>query len=97
MPELQALYQEIGDRKVNVVGIVADGMHYEADARYFTQKYGINYLNIVPNQKFMDDFVRLTVAVPTSILVNDRGEIIGQPLMGYKSKAEFRQLIEGNL
>lgn len=80
-----------------MVGIVADGMNYEADARYFTQKYGVKYPNIVPNQKFMDDFVRLTVAVPTSILVNDKGEIIGQAMVGFKSKAEFRQVIEDNL
>lgn len=97
MPELQALYQETRERKVNVVGIVADGMSNETDARHFTQKYGVKYPNIVPNQEFMDDFVRLTVAVPTSILVDDKGELIGQAMVGFKSKAELRQLIEDNL
>lgn len=82
---------------VNVVGIVADGMSNEENALQIVHQQDVEYTNIVPDQKFIDDFVRLTSVVPVTLLVNDQGEIIGQQIVGARSKEEFEKIIEDNL
>lgn len=96
MPELQALYKEIQSKNVNVVGIVADGMGNKT-ALQIVKQQGVNYSNIVPDQRFMDDFVSLTSVVPVSLLVNRKGEIMGKQIIGSRSKEEFKEIIEDNL
>lgn len=97
MPELQALYQEKQDEGINVVGIVADGTDNQATALKIVQKQGVSYSNIVPDQKFMDEFVSLTSAVPITLFVNSEGELVGDEVLGARSKAEFQKMITDTL
>lgn len=91
---MQAIYQEMQAKDVNVVGIV---MGSEKDALEIVNQQGVEYTNIVPDQKFNDDFTRFIQAFPTTFLVNDKGEIQGKPIIGSQSKAHFKQLIEKQL
>lgn len=93
---MQALYKDMKSRNVNVLGIVADGMGNKT-ARQIVDRQGVDYSNIVPDQKFMDDFVNLTSVVPVSLIVNSKGEIMGKQIIGSKSKEEFKKIIEDNL
>jgi hypothetical protein len=96
MPELQALYEEMQDQEVNVVGIVADGMNNES-ALKIVHRQGVEFTNIIPDQKFTDDFVSGISVVPVTMLVNSKGEIVGNKIVGARSKGEFKKLIEQHL
>ena len=50
---MQAIYQEMQAKDVNVVGIV---MGSEKDALEIVNQQGVEYTNIVPDRKFNDDF-----------------------------------------
>lgn len=97
IPELQEIYKDMKDQDVNVVGIVADGMGKETNALQIVHQQRVAYINIVPNQKFMDDFVGLTPVVPVTLLVNNKGELVGKQVVGAQSKETFQELIKMNL
>lgn len=97
MPELQALYEEMQDKDVDVVGIVADGKDQEVSALQIMHQTGVEFTNIVPDQKFMDDFVNMTSVVPVTLFVNSKGEFVGKKVVGARTREEFRKMIEEKL
>ncbi|GAA0735166.1 hypothetical protein [Clostridium oceanicum] len=79
---MQAAYSEIKDKDFNIVGIVEDGKDNEDGVNKILSEKKVTYTNIIPDDKFYDDFVSLVGAFPTSILVNDKGEILKAKLPG---------------
>ncbi|MCT4618415.1 MAG: hypothetical protein N4A62_03390 [Marinisporobacter sp.] len=79
---------------VNVLGIVADGMGNDLGALQILKKSNVTFTNIIPNEKFMNDFVNKTNVVPVSLLVNSKGEILGELIVGSRTKEEFQKIIE---
>ncbi len=97
IPDLQALYQEMKGQGVNVIGVVSDGMGNESLAQQISKQQGAQYISIIPDQKFIDDFVSRTDVVPVSIMVNSQGERVGEVIVGSRSQQEYRELIEATL
>ncbi|QXM05482.1 TlpA family protein disulfide reductase [Crassaminicella indica] len=94
MPEVQALYTEMKEQGVNVIGIVADGIDNEIVVLDVLRKSDVTFKNIIPNDKFVDDFLNKINAVPTTIFVNSNGEIIGEPVIGSRDKEGYKEIIE---
>lgn len=94
MPELQEIYEEMKDKGVNVVGVVGDGRDNEIEALDLIRKTGVKYTNIIPNEKFEDDFVKRTDSVPVTIFVNSKGERVGDVIVGSRPKAEYVKIID---
>lgn len=97
LPELQALYTEMQEQKVNIMGVVADGSGKESAARQILQQQGADYINIIPNDKFMADFVTRTDRVPVSIMVNSQGQRVGEIIVGTRTKDAYKKIIETTL
>ncbi|MFD3157840.1 hypothetical protein ACFIJ5_13370 [Haloimpatiens sp. FM7330] len=76
LPNMQGAYNEIKNEDVNIIGIVEDGKDNEKSVKKILKENNITYTNIIPDEKLWDDLVSLVGAFPTSILVNDKGEIL---------------------
>ncbi|GAA0079261.1 TlpA disulfide reductase family protein [Clostridium sp. CTA-5] len=96
MPILQELSTEYEGKGVNVIGVVADGEENEVGALKMLKKLKVNYTNLIPNEAFKKDFVSKTNAVPVTVFVNNKGEIL-ETVVGDRNKEQFKQLIENHL
>lgn len=99
MPDLAALHQELKEQNVNVVGIVVDGMGNEAEVQAILDSAGVAYTNIVPDdEKFLTEFIyQVAMAVPTTIFVNEKGELVGKSVVGARDKEQYAQLVKERL
>jgi thiol-disulfide isomerase/thioredoxin len=96
LPYLQEIHEEMKERGINVVGIVAGGE--PADAFDILDKQGVKYINILPDDAFFDNFiVKIAPAVPTSLLVDSSGRSLAKPIVGVKTKKEYMKLIKNSL
>lgn len=82
------------DEGVNVMGIVADGMINKEMAQYIIEKLSINYTNVIPDEKLIEDFVIYTIWVPVSVLVDSEGNLVGNTISGGRSKDEYREILQ---
>lgn len=76
LPNMQDAYDEIKDTDVNIIGIVEDGKNNEPTVKKILSTKNVSYTNIIADDQLYDDLVCLVGAFPTSILVNDKGEIL---------------------
>lgn len=96
MPELQELYTEYKTKGFNLIGVVADGETNEIQAMQILKKIKADFVNLIPNEKFNEDFVKKTQAVPVSVFVDNKGEVI-ETVIGSKTKDEYKQIIERDM
>ena len=92
MPTLQELYKEYGEKSVNIVGIVADGDVNETQALQILKKKKVEFVNLIPDEKFKEAFVSRTKAVPVSLIVNSKGEIM-DTVVGSMDKEGYKKFI----
>ena len=99
MPELGEMARNNFD-DVQLIGIVCDaeaGSEQVQDAKKILRDANADFVNIVPDaqlQKFLND----VDAVPTTIFVNSKGEIIGKVIVGADVagyKDELHRLTQG--
>jgi thiol-disulfide isomerase/thioredoxin len=103
MPDLQALSEEMKDQGVGVLGIICDTAdeNYNEDqniidlAKQIVSEKGVAYQNLIWNKELSD--LLPIVAVPTTILVDSEGNILGDASVGGKGKDEYRQMVEAAL
>lgn len=85
MPELEELNKKYGEQ-VQFLGIVGDveGLedteHLEL-AKTITEKAGVQFTNVVINDDFKD-FMSGIIGFPTTIFVDNAGNIVGDPMVG---------------
>lgn len=86
LPDLQKLYENYGD-KINILGIVADtnaNMTTNVEeALAIIKDAGVEYVNIMPNPTMEEDMSKIT-AFPTTIFVDDKGNVVGGYLGAYE-------------
>lgn len=92
LPELQKLSDEYKDKKVRIVGIVADRDEY--GAKELLAKKSVTYTNFIPNREIEEKVLSNFDAVPTTIFVNSKGEISRKIVVGAKSFEDYKEYIE---
>lgn len=99
MPELQKLYEEVKDENINVIGIVSDtpDVNNEELAKKILSKKGVEFANIIPDEKIMNTILKDISGVPTTFFVDSEGNIIGDFLVGSNSKEGFKKEIQDRL
>ncbi len=94
MPELEAWAKE--DKRIQVLGVLTDcGTETQAEfahAKSIIESAGITYPNVLYKNAFEEFMINL-YAVPTTILVDKDGNVVGGPIIGaqfdaYKEAAE---------
>ena len=91
IPVLQEIYKE--NKNVNVVGIVVDGIDNEIKAFETLNQLGADYVNLIPNQEFIDNFLIKVQVAPVSIIVDKQGKIL-ETIVGARTKAEYEEILK---
>lgn len=96
MPVFEDLYNEYKDKGVNILGIVNDAKDDETAkrAKDILAKKAVTYVNIIPDDSLKNGVLKDIVGTPTTILVNNEGKIVGEPIIGGKEKDEYKKIID---
>lgn len=91
IPILQELYES--NDNINFIGIVADGQESEIKAFEMLNQLGADYVNLIPNQEFIDNFLIKVQVAPVSIIVDKQGKIL-ETIVGSRTKAEYEDILK---
>lgn len=96
MPDIQNLYDEVKNKNINVVGIISDIPDDENEelAKQILDKKDVKFANIVPDEKLNKGILKDISGVPTTIFVDSEGNMVGEPIVGSRSKEEYKKKIE---
>lgn len=96
MPELGKWASEM-DEKVQLVGLISD--IYTTDdiqgvltARMILEQTGADFTNVIATKDFMG-FLQNVQFVPTTVLIDKKGNIIGEPIVGARVD-KYKQAVE---
>jgi thiol-disulfide isomerase/thioredoxin len=94
MPELNKLAEEFKAKGGQIVGLVYDALDEEliAEAKDIAGDLELTFVNLLPTQE-MDDFFKVQ-AFPTTYFFNDKGEVIGEPVMGAAPDLYVTRMLE---
>ncbi|MCR4723318.1 MAG: TlpA family protein disulfide reductase [Eubacteriales bacterium] len=93
MPDLEKIYEQYKDKGLNIIGVYSS-FDMEGDVDDVLDEAGTTYLILTYREAF-DRFQ--TGYVPTSVFINDKGEVVGETIIGSKSYDEWVNIIEGLL
>lgn len=91
IPVLQDIHENT--EKINVVGIVADGDINEIKAFEILNQLEADYVNLIPNQDFIDNFLIKVQVAPVSIIVDKEGKIL-ETIVGARNKDEYLDILK---
>ncbi|MBQ7453573.1 MAG: TlpA family protein disulfide reductase [Selenomonadaceae bacterium] len=97
MPELGEMARTL-PADAQIIGLVCDASENSAQiqkALQITKEAGANFVNIVPDEQLMK-FIENVEAVPTTIFVNSKGEVVGTAVIGANVEAykdELKKLL----
>lgn len=99
MPDLQELYIDIKDEEMNLIGIVSDikskddSENIELAKKILDQKKA-KFMSIIPDENLKNNLLSSVSGVPTTIFVDSKGNIVGEAIVGSRSKDEYRKEID---
>ena len=107
MPELGELAAEYAKEEggVQIIGICTDITDLSGNttqeavdgAKQIVEMTGAAYPHLIPNDEFMAFLMQEGPGVPTTFFVDENGEVIGDEVVGAKSKDAWQQEIESRL
>lgn len=98
MPQLEILNEELKERDAALFGVCTDVTSLDGSlnlAKNILEQKNATYTNIVLNSsEKVNPFIREIYAYPTLMLVNRKGEIVGEPIVGaIMSREEIDEVI----
>ena len=107
MPELGELAAEYAKEEggAQIIGICTDITDLSGNttqeavdgAKQIVEMTGAAYPHLIPNDEFMAFLMQEVPGVPTTFFVDENGEVIGDEVVGAKSKDAWQQEIESRL
>lgn len=94
IPHFIALYDEYKDKGLVIVGL-AGGKEGKDAVEKFIVNYGINYLNSMLDQEFMNSYGPIQ-GIPTTFVLDKQGKVY-QKYVGYRDKSVFEADIKAIL
>lgn len=92
---MQEIDKKYSDKGVRVLAILADN---EVDAaKKILEQTGGKYKNIITTESLIEGFLDQIMYVPTTLIVNSKGEMVGEIVAGARSTEEFSKLIDDAL
>lgn len=103
IPDLEKLHQEMGERGVNVAGIVLDTVDGSGKkdeegvekAKLLAEKTGASYPFLIPDEGNLNGIISGVSAVPTTFFVDKEGNIVGEIYTGARSFQDWKSIVEG--
>ncbi|QIB69422.1 TlpA family protein disulfide reductase [Aminipila butyrica] len=101
IPELNEVYKEMADKKVNVIGIVLD---VNEDGKIDSSKMDklnkiiestkAEYMVLLPDDVLRTGLLKDISSVPQTFFVDKDGNIVGETYLGSRNKSEWLKVIE---
>ena len=95
MPELEALWQDYGAKGAGFVGLCLDGYKEKslADAKQVAADNGVTYPMLACTEELEAWLINaMGNTVPTTFFVNEKGEILDEPIIGVQPDAYLEAL-----
>jgi len=89
---LQEIDEKYSDKGVRVLAILAD--NEVETAKKILEMKGGKYKNIITTESLIDGFLDQVMYVPTTLIVNSRGELVGEVIVGTRSAEGFSEMID---
>ena len=93
MPELGEMARNL-PADAQIIGLVCDASEKSAQiqkAVQITREANANFVNIIPDEQLMK-FMENVEAVPTTIFINSKGEVVGKAIIGADIEANKNEL-----
>ncbi len=93
MPELAEMARNL-PADAQIIGLVLDASENSTQvqrAQEITQQAGADFVNIIPDAQ-LQNFMENIEAVPTTIFVNSKGEVVGKAIIGADLKGYKNEL-----
>lgn len=101
IPDIQELFNELKKENidVNIIGIVADITDEENEkiAIEIIKDNNVEYINIVPDLKIIKGLLKEITAVPTTLFVDENGNVVGEAIVGPRTKKAYKKEILNRL
>ncbi len=89
---MQEIEDKYKDKKVRVLGILADG-EIETGKMIMSKK-DADYASILHTESLINGFLDQIMYVPTTLLIDSSGAMVGDLIVGAKSFEDFTKLID---
>ena len=98
MPDLGELAADM-PADTQLLGLVGDALNQENIelAQVIAEDTGALYQHIVPDNSLFDFLYREIVAFPTTLFIDSQGNIVGEPLIGALSRAQYEKELNKRL
>jgi thiol-disulfide isomerase/thioredoxin len=82
MPDIKKLAGEFEEKGGQIIGLVYDATEEDLiqEAKEIADDLDLNFVNLLPTQEMRDFFK--AQAFPTTYFFNEKGEVIGEPIVG---------------
>lgn len=104
MPDLGELHEEYADKGFQIVGVVADVMEDQNGeltnldvAKEAVEATKAGYVHLPITQEMLGGPVANVQVVPTTVFVDENGNMVGEEQLGSKSKEDWAALIDSYL
>lgn len=85
MPDMQKLYSEMLPDNVNLITICGDANDETELARETIEQLKCTFKTLIPDEKIQESILKEIQAFPTTIFVDSKGNIVGEPQVGEPS------------
>jgi len=96
MPAIEEVYKEYSSKNIGVIGIAEDGQSQEPQVNEILKKTKVTYENLIPNDKFTNDFLSHESEIPYTFIVDNKGRI-QDFVVGAQSKEKYETMINNNI
>lgn len=105
MPDLGELSVEYASKGVQLVGVVLDTLDKKDNidqsqveyARQLVEETGADYTHLLPGTDLLRAGLNQIYSVPTTIFLDNKGNIVGKAYIGSRSKEEWSAIIDSVL
>lgn len=99
MPVLAKISSEYNEEDFQIIGIITDTFEGRSDnidkAKSLVAENGVQFSNVIPNKDFVSNYLDGKIqAVPTTIFVDQDGNLIGKIQVGSLSEEKLREIID---
>lgn len=99
LPALGKLAKEYKGKNFQIIGIAADANSVELLelAKEIVTKTGSDFIHLLPSDDIVNLKLKQVSVVPETIFVDKNGKILGNPIIGSRNEAQWREIIDQNL
>ncbi len=92
MPDIQRLQEDLLDKNVQVIGIVADKRL--STAQKITADQEVSYVNLLPDRSLSDNLISRFDYVPVTVFVDSEGRLLDTIISGSRDYDTYMKIIE---